>query len=55
MVIKEPDKITIINVNNPNHVSKGVKSVLVDGNPIAGQIIPVFQDGREHSVEVVLG
>jgi cellobiose phosphorylase len=47
--------IYFINVKNPNHVSKGVKSVLVDRNPIAGQIIPVFQDGREHSVEVVLG
>ena len=47
--------IYLINVENPNHVSKGVKSLLVDGNPIAGQLIPIFQDGQEHSVEVVLG
>ena len=44
-----------INVSNPSHVSKGVKSVTVDGNAIEGNILPVFADGKEHTVEVVLG
>ncbi len=44
-----------ISVSNPSHVSKGVKSVTVDGNVIEGNILPVFADGKEHTVEVVLG
>ncbi len=44
-----------ISVSNPSHVSKGVKSVTVDGNAIEGNILPVFTDGKEHTVEVVLG
>ena len=44
-----------ISVSNPSHVSKGVKSVTVDGNAIEGNILPAFADGKEHTVEVVLG
>lgn len=44
-----------INITNPSHVSKGVKSVTVDGSPIEGNVLPVFSDGKEHAVEVVLG
>lgn len=45
----------VIKVSNPSHVEKGVKSVSVDGKSIEGNILPVFGDGREHQVEVVLG
>jgi cellobiose phosphorylase len=44
-----------INVHNPNHVSKGVLSLRVDGQEIPGQLIPIFGDGQEHTVEVILG
>ncbi len=44
-----------ISITNPNHVSKGVKKLVVDGNEIAGNIIPVFNDGKVHNVEVVMG
>lgn len=44
-----------IHISNPQHVSKGVKSLTVDGKQIEGNIIPVFGDGQEHKVEVVLG
>lgn len=44
-----------ITVSNPSHVSKGVKSVTVDGNAVEGNVLPVFSDGKEHTVEVVLG
>lgn len=44
-----------ISITNPNHVSKGVKNLVVDGNEIAGNIIPVFNDGKVHNVEVVMG
>ncbi|MCM1495207.1 MAG: glycosyl transferase [Bacteroides sp.] len=44
-----------ITISNPSHVSKGVKSVTVDGNAVEGNVLPVFSDGKEHAVEVVLG
>ena len=44
-----------IKVSNPNHICKGVKSVVVDGNAIEGNIIPSFGDGKTHTVEVVMG
>ena len=45
----------IINVKNPDHVSKGVKKVVVDGKEISGNILPVFNDGKDHNVEVIMG
>ena len=44
-----------IKVTNPNHVCKGIKSVTVDGNAIEGNVLPVFGDGKTHTVEVVMG
>ncbi|MTI61254.1 MAG: glycosyl transferase [Firmicutes bacterium] len=44
-----------IKVNNPEHVSKGVREVKVDGTRINGNLLPVYQDGREHDVEVIMG
>ena len=40
---------------NPDHVYKGVKSITVDGKAIEGNILPVFGDGKTHTVEVVMG
>lgn len=44
-----------ITFKNPDHVSKGVKSVTVDGVKINGNILPVFDEGTTHEVEVILG
>ncbi len=44
-----------ITIKNPSHVCKGVKSVTVDGNAIEGNVLPVFDKGTTHEVEVVLG
>lgn len=44
-----------INITNPNHVCKGIKSVTVDGKAIDGNVLPVFGDGKTHDVEVVMG
>jgi cellobiose phosphorylase len=44
-----------IKVYNPNHVCSGVTKVLVDGSPIAGNLISPNFSGIEHSVEVWLG
>ncbi len=44
-----------VKVMNPDHVCKGVAKMMVDGNEVAGNVIPVFGDGKEHRVEVTLG
>ena len=44
-----------IRISNPDHVEKGVKIVTVDGKTIDGNVLPVFNDGKEHQVEVVMG
>lgn len=43
-----------ISVKNPNHVSKGVKALKIDGKETSGNKITPF-DGGTHDVEVVLG
>ena len=44
-----------VTVSNPSHVSKGIKSVTVDGVAIEGNILPVFEVDTTHVVEVVMG
>jgi cellobiose phosphorylase len=44
-----------IDVKNPGKVSKGVKSMTVDGHPLEGKLIPVFNDGQSHQVEIIMG
>jgi cellobiose phosphorylase len=43
-----------IEVQNPDHVCKGVKSIVVDGTEIEGTIVPVLCDDRIHRVEVTM-
>ena len=44
-----------IDVQNLNGVSKGVKEVIVDGRSQTSNIIPLFEDGEEHVVVVIMG
>jgi cellobiose phosphorylase len=44
-----------IEVKNPQHVSKGVKKLVIDGKEFIGNILPIFNDGKTHKVEVVMG
>lgn len=44
-----------IRVKNQNHVNRGVKSVVVDGSAIEGNLLPLFRKGSKHKVEVMLG
>jgi len=39
-----------ITVKNESKVCKGVKSLMVDGKAVAGNVIPVFTDGKTHEV-----
>ncbi len=52
---KYKDAVYQINIKNPDHKNKGVSSVKVDGKEINGNIIPSFEDGKTHSVEVIMG
>ena len=49
------DAVYNIVVKNPQHVSKGVKEVKVNGEPIDGNCIPAYPAGSELNVEVVMG
>jgi len=44
-----------ITVANPDHVSKGIRTITVDGRPVEGRVIPTFADGAAHAVEVTMG
>ncbi|MFA6610026.1 MAG: glycosyl transferase [Candidatus Omnitrophota bacterium] len=44
-----------IEVKNPKGVSKGVKSLMVDGKKVEGNKVPVFKDKGIHKVEVLMG
>lgn len=43
-----------IEVVNTEGKSKGIREVTVDGKPQKSNIIPVFGDGKEHKVKVIM-
>lgn len=52
---KYRNAIYIFDVKNLNKIGCGVKELYVDGEKIEGNIIPDFNDGKEHFIEVILG
>lgn len=42
-------------VENPQHVSRGISSVTVDGQPHTDALLPVFADGKTHTITIVMG
>jgi len=44
-----------IEVQNPSGKSKGVKEMIVDGKSQESNLIPLFGDGKEHTVKVIMG
>ena len=49
------DAVYQIEVQNPDGVSSGVRSVTVDGQLFSGALLPVFADGNTHTVTVIMG
>jgi cellobiose phosphorylase len=47
--------VYVIKVENPEHVSRGVKSVTMDGKPLKTNLLPVLSDGKKHIVKVTMG
>lgn len=44
-----------ISIKNPDHVCKGVKKLFIDNSEFVGNVLPVFSDGKDHNVTVILG
>lgn len=44
-----------IEVENPQHVNAGIRSVTVDGAIYPSNLLPVFADGKTHTVQIVMG
>jgi len=44
-----------ITVKNPDGVSKGIRKLIVDGVPVSGNKVPVFENGGVHKVEAIMG
>jgi cellobiose phosphorylase len=44
-----------IQVQNPNHVSTGVRDVIVDGKKIESNLLPTFADGKRHVARIIMG
>ena len=51
---KVPRRRVQIEVKNPNGICKGVKSVVVDGKKIAGNVIPHEGGKKTVKVEITL-
>ncbi|MGA3192203.1 MAG: glycosyl transferase [Candidatus Bathyarchaeia archaeon] len=44
-----------IRVENPHHVSNGIKDVTVDGKKLKTSLLPSFADGKKHTVKITMG
>lgn len=44
-----------IDIENPQRVNGGIRSVTVDGQPYKSNLLPVFADGKSHAVKIILG
>ena len=44
-----------IQVENPHHVSKGIKNVTMDGKRLNNSLLPSFADGRKRIVKITMG
>ncbi len=48
------NSVYVIKVENPDHVSKGIKSVTIDDKPLRTNLLPVLSDGKKHVVKVTM-
>ena len=44
-----------ITIKNPSHICKGVKSLVVDGQPVEGNLIPYVEGKKQVVVEITMG
>lgn len=44
-----------LDVKNPDHVSKGVRQIIVNGETLNSNKIPLLEKGKNHKVEIIMG
>lgn len=44
-----------IRITNPSGVSRGIASVTIDGKKQDTNLLPLFEDGKQHLAEIILG
>jgi len=44
-----------LEIKNPDHVSKGVKQIIVNGETLSSNVIPLLEKGKNHIVEIIMG
>ncbi|HKM94468.1 MAG TPA: hypothetical protein VJY41_12505 [Prolixibacteraceae bacterium] len=44
-----------IKVENPKHVNTGIEQVMVDGQVQKSNVLPIFNDGKNHEIKIILG
>ncbi|MGB5322072.1 GH36-type glycosyl hydrolase domain-containing protein [Lutimonas sp.] len=44
-----------LQIKNPDHVSKGVKQIIVNGATLNSNKIPLLEKGKNHIVEIIMG
>jgi cellobiose phosphorylase len=44
-----------INVENPEHVSSGIREVTADSKKLKSNLVPSFEDGKRHMIRIVMG
>jgi len=55
MTYKNSSTIFQIEVKNPDHIEKGVKEMILDGEKMQDNKIPFLQDSKKHHVIVRMG
>ena len=45
----------LLDIKNPDHVSKGVKKISVNGEKLNSELIPLLAKGKIHQVEIIMG
>lgn len=44
-----------IEVSNPDHISKGIKKIIVNGTAIKSNVIPILEKEKIHDIKVIMG
>ena len=44
-----------LEIKNPDHVSKGVEQIIVNGKTLISNKIPLLEKGKNHKVEIIMG
>lgn len=45
----------LLDIKNPDHVSKGVKEIIIDGEKLDSKLIPLLEKGKDYKVEIIMG